>query len=148
MAQISLSFRGDFCPVSLSLFHGTCGTLLEIVASMTILLSSEGRVSLRPVLTVDTRPTAALRAAANVMAACKLERPFEHASRLASCRPIRTIEQAIKSTVEDVRFRAQSRVIFDAGAPPRFRRLQRFDRVSQLHYAFKTVAYTMINLRI
>ncbi len=29
-----------------------------------------------------------------------------------------------------------------------FRRLLlRFDRISQLHYAFKTMAYTMINLR-
>jgi hypothetical protein len=25
--------------------------------------------------------------------------------------------------------------------------LLRFDRISQLHYAFKTLAYTMINLR-
>ena len=30
----------------------------------------------------------------------------------------------------------------------KFRRLLlRFDRLSQLHYAFKTLAYTMINLR-
>jgi hypothetical protein len=30
----------------------------------------------------------------------------------------------------------------------KFRRLRlRFDRLSQLHYAFKTLAYTMINLR-
>ncbi|KAF7962807.1 hypothetical protein AWV80_17420 [Cupriavidus sp. UYMU48A] len=30
----------------------------------------------------------------------------------------------------------------------KFRRLLlRFDRISQLHYAFKTMAYTMINLR-
>ena len=27
------------------------------------------------------------------------------------------------------------------------RSLQRFDRLSQLHYAFKTLAYTLINLR-
>jgi hypothetical protein len=34
------------------------------------------------------------------------------------------------------------------GWEDKFRRLLlRFDRLSQLHYAFKTLAYTMINLR-
>uniref|UniRef100_A0A1I9YH10 Uncharacterized protein n=1 Tax=Paraburkholderia sprentiae WSM5005 TaxID=754502 RepID=A0A1I9YH10_9BURK len=61
MAQISLSFSGDFCPVSLSLFHGTRGAPLLIVASMTILLSNEGRVSLRQSPMGATRPQAAVR---------------------------------------------------------------------------------------
>ena len=43
------------------------------------------------------------------------------------------------------RFRTIERVF---GWEDKFRRLLlRFERLSQLHYAFKTLAYTMINLR-
>jgi hypothetical protein len=38
----SLSFSGGFCPVNLSLFHGTRGTLLIIAASMTISFQGKG----------------------------------------------------------------------------------------------------------
>jgi len=47
IAQISLSFRGSFCPVSLPLFHGTRGSWLPEIVSMMILLSRKGRISLR-----------------------------------------------------------------------------------------------------
>jgi len=60
MAQISLSFSGDFCPVSLSLFNGTRAAELLAVASMTNLLSGKGRVGLRRLPLGDTRPTFAI----------------------------------------------------------------------------------------
>ena len=48
-------------------------------------------------------------------------------------------------TIFKERFNTIERVF---GWEDKFRRLLlRFDRLSQLHYAFKTLAYTMINLR-
>jgi hypothetical protein len=49
------------------------------------------------------------------------------------------------ATIFKERFNTIERVF---GWEDKFRRLLlRFDRLSQLHYAFKTLAYTMINLR-
>jgi len=49
------------------------------------------------------------------------------------------------SAIFKERFHTIERVF---GWEDKFRRLLlRFDRLSQLHYAFKTLAYTMINLR-
>jgi hypothetical protein len=42
MAQISRSFSGGFCPVSLPLFHGTRSTVLLMVASKTISFQVKG----------------------------------------------------------------------------------------------------------
>jgi hypothetical protein len=48
-------------------------------------------------------------------------------------------------TIFKERFRTIERVF---AWEDKFRRLQlRFERISRLHYAFKTLAYTMINLR-
>jgi hypothetical protein len=48
-------------------------------------------------------------------------------------------------SIFEERFNTIERV---AGCEDKFPRLLlRFDRISQLHYAFKTLAYTMINLR-
>ena len=57
-------------------------------------------------------------------------------------------EAASRSSVPAIfkeRFQTIERVF---GWEDKFRRLLlRFERLSQLHYAFKTLAYTMINLR-
>jgi len=53
--------------------------------------------------------------------------------------------QLFDPTIFEERFNTIERVF---GWEDKFRRLLlRFDRISQLHYAFKTLAYTMINLR-
>ncbi len=60
-------------------------------------------------------------------------------------RPRRGRKPLFDTTIFEERFNTIERVF---GWEDKFRRLLlRFDRISQLHYAFKTLAYTMINLR-
>jgi hypothetical protein len=54
-------------------------------------------------------------------------------------------KQRFDRTIFEERFRTIERVF---AWEDKFRRLLlRFERVSEVHYAFKTLAYTMINLR-
>jgi hypothetical protein len=77
----SFELSGDFCPVSLSLFHGTRTAALLTVASMTTLLSGEGKVSLQSTAIGDTRPEADLRQIAKRtlqrLASATAFRPFQ-----------------------------------------------------------------------
>src|SRR5258708_7155203 len=60
-------------------------------------------------------------------------------------RPRRGRKPLFDTPIFEERFNTIERVF---GWEDKFRRLLlRFDRISQLHYAFKTLAYTMINLR-
>jgi hypothetical protein len=60
-------------------------------------------------------------------------------------RPRRGRKPLFDTTIFKEGFNTIERVF---GWEDKFRRLLlRFDRISQLHYAFKTLAYTMINLR-
>lgn len=66
-----------------------------------------------------------------------IKRPF--ARRHASCSPVTA------PCIFEERFRTIERVF---AWEDKFRRLLlRFERLSPVHYAFKTLAYTMINLR-
>ena len=59
--------------------------------------------------------------------------------------PKRGRKPLFEPAIFEERFRTIERVF---AWEDKFRRLLlRFDRLSQLHYAFKTLAYTMINLR-
>jgi transposase len=79
----------------------------------------------------------------NALAGIRNQSPPRSSGRARDCAPSR--KPLFNAAIFKERFNTIERVF---GWEDKFRRLLlRFERLSQLHYAFKTLAYTMINLR-